>query len=94
MVKNLLFVAFIAQISHYGNLPFKIPLRASLVEAVHPVQMGINQSNTYREDLAWLHFCDWPGFEEAASEGITTLHTHFSSLSNISKKHLGAQAQT
>ena len=33
-------------------------LKNKEVEPVKPVQMNINQSNTYRKDLSWLHFYD------------------------------------
>ena len=34
------------------------------VEPVKPVQMNIYQSNTYRNDLSWLHFDDEPRVQE------------------------------
>ena len=34
------------------------------MEPVEPVQMNINQSNTYRKDLSWLHFDDEPRVQE------------------------------
>ena len=35
------------------------------VEPVQPVQMNINQSNTYRKKLSWLHFGEEPGVQES-----------------------------
>ena len=34
------------------------------VEPVQPVQKDINQSNTHRKDLSWLHFEDEPRAHE------------------------------
>ena len=33
-------------------------------EPVEPIQLTINQSNTYRKDLSWLHFDDEPRVQE------------------------------
>ena len=58
------------------------------MEAAHPVQMYIYQSNAYRKDLIKLAmFQQWAkDSSDAASEGPTVLHTHFYNLSNNSKK--------
>ena len=54
----------------------KTSLENKEVETVEPVHMNIYQSNTYREDLRWLHFNNMPrGSKEATSEGPTVLHT-------------------
>ena len=33
-------------------------------EPVHPAQMNIHQSNTYRKDLSWLHVSSEPRVHE------------------------------
>ena len=38
----------------------KTSLENKEVETVEPVHMNIYQSNTYREDLRWLHFNNMP----------------------------------
>ena len=35
-------------------------LKNKEVEPAEPVQMNIYQSNTYRKDLSWLHFDNYP----------------------------------
>ena len=37
-----------------------IRITSELAEPVQPVQMNIYQSNSYRNDLSWLHFDDEP----------------------------------
>ena len=59
-------------------------LKKKEVKPVEPVHKNIYQSNTYRQDLSWLHFDD-EGSREAGTEGPTVLHTRFCSLSNNSK---------
>ena len=42
----------------------KTSLKNKEVEPVEPVQMNLYQSNTYRNDLSWLHFDDEPRVQE------------------------------
>ena len=45
------------------------------------VQMKINQANTYRKDLDWLHSNDEPQTSrEVRNVAPTVLHTHFQSV--------------
>ena len=39
--------------------------------------MSVHLSNTYKEDLDWLHFNDKPRLREAASIVPTVLYTHW-----------------
>ena len=65
------------------------------VEPVQLVQMNIYQSNTYRQDLRWLHFYnDLLCSREAASVGPTVMHTRFCNLPSIFKWQLGVPGQT
>ena len=57
------------------------------MESVQPAEINIYQSNTYTQDLSWLHYNDKPR-REATSEGPTVLYTRFCNLFNIFKKQL------
>ena len=61
------------------------------MDSVQPAEINIYQSNTYTQDLSWLHYNDKPR-REATSEGPTVLYTRFCNLFNIFKKQLWAQA--
>ena len=63
------------------------------VEPVEPVQMNTYQSNTYRKDFKLVTFQQWAkSSRQAAREGPTVLHIHFSSLSKNSKYQPAAPA--
>ena len=51
-----------------GKIMQHIRITSGPPTRIHPVQMNIYQSNTYKEDLRWPYFDDEPSVQERQQE--------------------------